>query len=70
MQFRAKTADVGPRARPTGFPGRRLDLAADPKPTSRLGCQLVLSAELDGLEFDLPREANNLMDHIPFEDRA
>mmetsp|Transcript_9061 Transcript_9061/g.27124 ORF Transcript_9061/g.27124 Transcript_9061/m.27124 type:complete len:252 (-) Transcript_9061:51-806(-) len=47
-----------------------LDLAADPRPTSRLGCQIVLSKELDGVELEVPADANNLMDHIPFEDHA
>lgn len=44
-----------------------LDLAYGPRPTSRLGCQVVLSAELDGLILFLPKGANNIMDHIPFE---
>ena len=46
-----------------------IDLAHDPAETSRLGCQLVLSAELDGLEVKIPGRANNLMDHIPFPDQ-
>lgn len=43
-----------------------LDLAYNPRETSRLGCQLVLSPELDGLQLEIPRGANNLFDHIPF----
>jgi len=46
-----------------------IDLAFEPTDTSRLGCQLVLSKELDGLEISIPRDANNLMDPIPFQDR-
>ena len=34
---------------------------------SRLGCQIVLTPALDGLILYLPKEANNIMDHIPFE---
>lgn len=45
-----------------------IDLAFDPVDTSRLGCQLVLSPELDGLEVKIPGRSNNLMDHIPFPD--
>ncbi|KAK3250538.1 hypothetical protein CYMTET_40086 [Cymbomonas tetramitiformis] len=44
-----------------------LDLAFDPQPTSRLGCQLVLKPELEGLVLTIPSGANNLFDHIPFE---
>jgi ferredoxin len=44
-----------------------IDLAFNPKPTSRLGCQIVLTKELDGLVVKLPRGANNLMDFVPFE---
>jgi 2Fe-2S ferredoxin len=43
-----------------------LDLAYEPQATSRLGCQLVLTPNLDGLVVHLPRSANNLMDPIPF----
>lgn len=46
-----------------------IDLAFDPTPTSRLGCQIVLTADLDGLVLRLPRGANNIMDNIPFEDQ-
>jgi ferredoxin len=44
-----------------------IDLAFNPKPTSRLGCQIVLTKEMDGLIIKLPRGANNLMDYVPFE---
>ena len=47
-----------------------LDLAHEPRANSRLGCQLVFTPELDGLELEVPDAANNLMDHIPFEDRG
>ena len=45
-----------------------LDLAFDPQPTSRLGCQLTLSRDLDGLRLAIPDDAHNLMDDIPFDD--
>lgn len=45
-----------------------LELAYEPEPTSRLGCQIILRPELDGLRVRLPRGANNMMDHIPFPD--
>ena len=44
-----------------------LDLAHEPRDNSRLGCQVRLSPELDGLVVAVPRGANNLFDHIPFE---
>ena len=44
-----------------------LDLAFEPQITSRLGCQIKLTKELDGLVVLLPKGSNNLMDHIPFE---
>ena len=47
-----------------------LDLAHEPRENSRLGCQLVFTSDLDGLELEVPDGANNLMDHIPFEDRG
>ena len=43
-----------------------LDLAFDPQETSRLGCQIVLTPELDGLIIEIPSDANNLFDHVPF----
>lgn len=45
-----------------------LDLAYSPRDTSRLGCQIVLDATLDGLVVKIPRGANNLMDFVPFQD--
>ena len=45
-----------------------IDLAFSPTETSRLGCQVVLTPELDGLVVKLPKGANNIMDNIPFED--
>ena len=38
-----------------------LDLAFDLQKTSRLGCQLIMSEELDGLTVALPGEARNLL---------
>ena len=37
-----------------------LDLAAGLKPTSRLGCQLFATKQLDGLVVELPKEVSNL----------
>lgn len=36
-----------------------LDLALFVQPTSRLGCQLVISQDLEGLEFKLPSATRN-----------
>jgi ferredoxin len=44
-----------------------LDLAYAPRASSRLACQIVLEDSMDGMVIRLPRGANNLMDHIPFE---
>mmetsp|Transcript_9823 Transcript_9823/g.17220 ORF Transcript_9823/g.17220 Transcript_9823/m.17220 type:complete len:338 (+) Transcript_9823:60-1073(+) len=44
-----------------------IDLAYEPQVTSRLGCQIKLRKELDGLVILLPRGSNNLMDFVPFE---
>lgn len=38
-----------------------LDLAWGVTPTSRLGCQIVVTDELDGIEVALPVETNNQM---------
>ncbi len=38
-----------------------LDLAQDLRPTSRLGCQIVVNADMDGWLIELPRETQNLM---------
>eukprot|EP00304_Pavlova_gyrans_P008549 CAMPEP_0206045454 /NCGR_PEP_ID=MMETSP1466-20131121/15964_1 /ASSEMBLY_ACC=CAM_ASM_001126 /TAXON_ID=44452 /ORGANISM="Pavlova gyrans, Strain CCMP608" /LENGTH=233 /DNA_ID=CAMNT_0053420393 /DNA_START=70 /DNA_END=771 /DNA_ORIENTATION=- len=45
-----------------------LDLAFEPQDTSRLGCQIRLSPDLDGMVVRIPMGANNMMDHIPFPD--
>jgi len=55
---------VGP---PTEEEEDMLDLAYERRDESRLGCQIVLSPQLNGLRLSLPRGANNLFDHIPFE---
>lgn len=47
-----------------------IELAYDPQNTSRLGCQLKLRPELDGMLLHLPKGANNMMDDIPFDDRS
>lgn len=44
-----------------------IDLAHEPRENSRLGCQIVLTPELEGMEITVPTGANNLFDHIPFE---
>ena len=36
-----------------------LDLAFGLTPTSRLGCQIVMTDELDGLEVRIPKESRN-----------
>jgi len=38
-----------------------LDLAWGVRPTSRLGCQIVVTDELDGMELRLPAQTNNQM---------
>jgi 2Fe-2S ferredoxin len=38
-----------------------LDLAFGLTKTSRLGCQLIMTSELDGLTIALPQETNNLL---------
>ncbi|CAE8727938.1 unnamed protein product [Polarella glacialis] len=44
-----------------------LELAHDPRETSRLGCQLTLTPELDGMTITIPDGANNIFDDIPFK---
>merc|ERR1712039_743451 len=39
-----------------------IELAHEPRDTSRLGCQLRLKRELDGLEVSIPDGANNMFD--------
>lgn len=46
-----------------------LDLAYSPRRTSRLACQIELVEAMDGMVFRLPRDANNLMDYVPFQDK-
>ena len=41
-----------------------IDLAHEPSETSRLGCQLVLRPELDGMVLSMPDGANNIFDDI------
>ena len=38
-----------------------LDLAFDLQPTSRLGCQIIMAPELDGLVVRLPKGTRNMM---------
>lgn len=38
-----------------------LDLAFGLTHTSRLGCQIVMTEELDGLVVELPKEVNNML---------
>jgi 2Fe-2S ferredoxin len=57
-------ARVGP---PSEDEQDMLDLAYGPRPSSRLGCQIVLTSALDGAVLYLPKGQNNIMDHIPFE---
>lgn len=38
-----------------------LDLAWGLKPTSRLGCQIMISEELDGMVIELPKEVRNAL---------
>jgi len=38
-----------------------LDLAAGLTPTSRLGCQIIAAADLDGVEIVMPKEVNNML---------
>lgn len=39
-----------------------LDLAFGLTATSRLGCQIIMSEELDGLTVTLPQETHNMLD--------
>ena len=45
-----------------------IDLAHEPTDFSRLGCQVILKPELDGLRVTIPGGANNMFDDIPFQD--
>lgn len=44
---------------PTDDEEDMLDLAYELKPTSRLGCQIVMSEELDGMVVSIPSGFNN-----------
>lgn len=46
-----------------------LDLAHGRSETSRLGCQVTLTAHMEGMVVCIPDGCNNLMDHIPFKDK-
>ncbi|MCG8491184.1 MAG: ferredoxin family 2Fe-2S iron-sulfur cluster binding protein [Sneathiellales bacterium] len=46
-------------AEPTDDEEDMLDLAFGLQPTSRLGCQIIMSEELDGLTVTLPSGSNN-----------
>ena len=46
-------------AKPTEDEEDMLDLAFGPEQTSRLGCQIVMTAELDGLSVRLPAGTRN-----------
>ena len=48
--------------RPSEEEDEMLDLAWGLKPTSRLGCQIVMTEALDGLTVSLPAETRNLLD--------
>ena len=48
-------------ADPTEDEEDMLDLAFGLKPTSRLGCQIIITEELDGLTVTLPAETRNMM---------
>jgi ferredoxin len=37
-----------------------LDLAFGLKPTSRLGCQIILNEDLDGITFEVPQNTRNV----------
>ncbi|RZC33529.1 hypothetical protein BDFB_008257, partial [Asbolus verrucosus] len=45
---------------PEGEESDMLELARDSTPTSRLGCQIVLSEDLDGLEVNVPESPNDI----------
>ena len=58
------TKSIGP---PSEAELDMIDLAYEPQLTSRLGCQIKITKELDGLVVLLPSGSNNLMDFVPFE---
>ena len=56
------TAHFAVLAEPSEEEEDMLDLAYGLQPTSRLGCQLVITDAFDGIELTLPLEVNNQMD--------
>ena len=56
------TEDYERLAEPTEDEEDMLDLAFGLTATSRLGCQIIMSEELDGLTVTLPKETYNMMD--------
>ncbi len=56
------SGDFGRLDEPSEDEDDMLDLAWGVCPTSRLGCQITLTEELDGIELALPAETNNQMD--------
>lgn len=55
------TEDFERLAEPTEDEEDMLDLAFGLTRTSRLGCQIIMSDELDGLTVSLPSETRNMM---------
>ncbi len=55
-------AQIDRLERPSEEEDEMLDLAWGLKPTSRLGCQIVMTEALDGLTVSLPAETRNLLD--------
>ena len=51
----------GKLSRPTEEEEDMLDLVYGLRCTSRLGCQIIMTAELDGLTLRLPNESRNLL---------
>lgn len=41
-----------------------IELAHEPRDNSRLGCQVKLTPELEGLKIEIPRGANNMFDDL------
>ena len=51
----------GKLSRPAEEEEDMLDLVYGLRRTSRLGCQIIMTAELDGLTLRLPSESRNLL---------
>ena len=51
----------GKLSRPTEEEEDMLDLVYGLRRTSRLGCQIIMTEELDGLTLRLPNESRNLL---------